>query len=173
MAVTRKSRLHPRWDSNHTRCGYSKLSYKWQLIIIKLAVNRQIIAIITVRNSSCKEVMFSQGCVKNSVHRGDVCVSHAHCPPRHTCPPSMHAPWAYMPPATHAPLDMHTPQPHMPPWVHMAPSPACMPPTDTTRCSQWAGGTHPTGMHSCSTYEKWDSAHVRWLYARWDLVHVR
>ena len=27
----------------------------------------------TVCNSSCRKVMFSQACVKNSVHRGDVC----------------------------------------------------------------------------------------------------
>ena len=30
--------------------------------------------IVTVRKSSCRKVMFSQACVKNSVHRG-VCLS--------------------------------------------------------------------------------------------------
>ena len=48
-----------------------------------------------------------------------------HVPPRHTCTPGTHAPPACMPPGTHAP------------WV------------DTTTCSQWAGSTYPTGMHSC------------------------
>ena len=32
------------------------------------------IFIITVRNSSCGKVMFSQACVKNSVHSGGVCL---------------------------------------------------------------------------------------------------
>ena len=33
--------------------------------------------IITVRNSSCGKVMFSQACVKNSVHRG-ACMAGGH-----------------------------------------------------------------------------------------------
>ena len=37
-----------------------------------------LVMIITVRNSSCGKVMFSQACVKNSVHRGEGgCIQHA------------------------------------------------------------------------------------------------
>ena len=68
---------------------------------------------------SCGKLMFSQACVKNSVHRRG-CVSHACCPPGHECPqahmPPGHAHssrhahlWAHMPPGTHTPT-MHTPQ---------------------------------------------------------------
>ena len=38
--------------------------------------------------------------------------------------------------ATHAPEHAHTLDTHPPA-------------EDTTRCGQWGGGTHPTGMHSC------------------------
>ena len=31
--------------------------------------------VITVRNSSCGKVMFSQACVKNSVHKEGVCMA--------------------------------------------------------------------------------------------------
>ena len=76
--------------------------------------------------------------------------THAPC---HTCPSVMHAshhtcplPWTPQPrtpPAMHAPLlctltTTHATLPHMP----LTP--------DTTRCGQWADGTHPIGMHSCS-----------------------
>ena len=36
---------------------------------------RQMLFIITVRNSSCGNVMFSQVCVKNSVHREGGCTT--------------------------------------------------------------------------------------------------
>ena len=64
---------------------------------------------ITARNSSCGKVMFSQVCVKNSVHGGGVYPS--------------------------IPLGEHPPT-------------GKTPPTTTAYCQQ-AGGTHPTGMHSC------------------------
>ena len=38
---------------------------------------------------------------------------------------------------------------HAPPLNPQACTPPGTPPVDTTRCAQWAGGTHPTGMHSC------------------------
>ena len=72
---------------------------------------------ITTNNSSCRKVMFSQACVKNSVH-GGACI-------RYT--PSHAWPWACMSPGHACPLGMHRPG----------------------QCSQWAGSTHPTGMHSC------------------------
>ena len=116
--------------------------------------------VITARNSSCGEVMFSQACVKNSLHRGSMHGMHV---PRHACPqayppgthtrplpaqactpPGMHAP-SHTPPRHAHPLDIHAPwhahPSHTPPPPHT--------PADTTRCGQWGGGTHPTGMHSC------------------------
>ena len=55
------------------------------------------LVVITVRNSSCGKVMFSQACVTNSVHRG-------------RCTPPGHTPLD-TPPDTHTPLDTsgHTP----------------------------------------------------------------
>ena len=46
--------------------------------------------IFTVRNSSCGKVMFSQACIKNSVHRGDMSASGSGgcTPPRQTPTPS-------------------------------------------------------------------------------------
>ena len=44
------------------------------------------------------------------------------------------------------PPKAHTPQACTPPDIH-PPRHAC--PLDTMRCRQWAGHTHPTGMHSC------------------------
>ena len=52
--------------------------------------------------------------------------------PQHTNTPGMHASQLAHFPGHGCPLGMHVP-----------------PPADTTRCGQWAGGTHPTGMHSC------------------------
>ena len=45
---------------------------------------------ITVRNSSCGKVMFSQACVKNSVHRRGVSARH---PPQADTPLARHPPW--------------------------------------------------------------------------------
>ena len=49
-----------------------------------------LISFITVRNSSCGKVMFSQACVKNSVHRAD------------THPPGRHIPGQTPPPPPQA-----------------------------------------------------------------------
>ena len=51
------------------------------------------IFIITVRNSSCGKVMFSQACVKNSVHSGGVCRQTTHgqtSPPRRPLQQTVH-----------------------------------------------------------------------------------
>ena len=79
----------------------------------------------------CGKVMFSQACVKNSVHKGGVYPTHAPqgthalghaCPPVACTPPGKHAPWhAHTPPR-------HSPPRHAPPWARSPP--------DTTRCSQ-------------------------------------
>ena len=115
--------------------------------------------IFTVRNSSCRKVMFSQACVKNSVHRG------GHTPWRdrqtdrqtethpgqtppgqtHTCLLDRHIPLGrHTTLDIHtAPLDRHTPLDRHPPGQTPAP-----PPEMTTA----ADGTHPAGMHSSSKY---------------------
>ena len=70
---------------------------------------------------SCGKVMFSQACVKNSAHRGEVSAAvHA----------GIHTPVARYPLARH-PLVRH-------------------PPADTPLpAATAADGTHPNGMHSC------------------------
>ena len=63
------------------------------------------------------------------------------CPPatlpHHACPCSCHA----CPPAMHVPNHAYPPPTHVPPATYAPP----------TTCSQWAGGTHPTRMHSYFT----------------------
>ena len=80
---------------------------------------------------------------------GGACVPHM--PPRHAHPPAKHVPHHAHPHHTspyHEDLPaMHAPRHTLPP--AMQPPATHAPPPDTTRCSQWAGGTHPTGMHSC------------------------
>ena len=97
----------------------------------------------------CGKVMFLHLSVSHFVHRGRACIPHTPyhaCPLPHT-PPAMHPP-CHAPPAMHDPCHA-CPLPCMPP----PRSPPCYtPPRDTTRCGQWAGGTHPTGMHSCLTH---------------------
>ena len=108
------------------------------------------IDLITARYSSCGKVMFSLACVKNSVNRGYVYPTHATptpqpCTPTQVCMPPGHA----HSPGMHARWGMHAPPRHACPPGHVCTLQACTPPTDTTRCSQCAGNTHPTGMHSC------------------------
>ena len=52
--------------------------------------------IISVRKRSCEKVMFSQACVKNSVHRGDCVSQHA----LGQTPPGQTPPWADTPQQT-------------------------------------------------------------------------
>ena len=75
--------------------------------------------IFTARKRSYGKVMFSQACVKNSVHRG-------------RCKP----PWA------DTPLGRHPVPPRQTPLLGRHP-----PPHHQTATA--ADGTHPTGMHSC------------------------
>ena len=79
--------------------------------------------------------MFSQACVKNSVHRGEGVWQ---TPPRQTpLSPGRH-PQADTPQAD-TPSDRHTPQADTPLTPH---------PQQTATA---VDGTHPTGMHSCLT----------------------
>ena len=74
---------------------------------------RQQKPIITVRKRSCGKIMFSQVCVKNSVHKG----RGIHPPSRHTSPLGRHTPQADIPRANtpridtlrQTPLSRHSP----------------------------------------------------------------
>ena len=97
--------------------GYVK-NYQLSIIMITLFYRMQ---------RSWGKVIFSEECVKNSVHRGDR---------SHGTPPGRHTPRAGTPPG-----QVHPPGRYTPRQVH--------PPGRYTP-GQWAGDTHPTGMHSCS-----------------------
>ena len=81
--------------------------------------------IFTVTNSSCGKVMFSQACVKNSVHGG---FSWLHA--------GIHTPLGRHPPGQTPPLGRHPSGKH----------PRGRHPSETANA---ADGTHPTEMHSC------------------------
>ena len=110
---------------------------------------------------SWAEVIFSQACVKNSVHRSEGVYSvHAGIHPREqTPPPSRHppgadTPWEQTPLRTR---HTHTPGPgtpcppgsRHPPRPATPPGPGTPPGKQTAAYGQRAAGTHPTGMHSC------------------------
>ena len=80
--------------------------------------------IITVRKRNCGKIMFSQACVKNSVHRGV-----------YTRVPSAQCMLGYIPLADTSLAD--------------TPSPPSRPPPPTATA---ADATHPTGMHSFICY---------------------
>ena len=76
--------------------------------------------LITIRNSSCGKVMFSQACVKNSIHGGGgrgVCLQVR---------------------GVYTPLGRHP--------LRQTPPGQTPPPKETASA---ADGTHPTGIHSC------------------------
>ena len=105
----------------------------------------QTFKLFTVRNSSCGKVMFSQTCVKNSVHRG----------------------WEVYTPSldTHTPTPGHTPFPWTPPRQTSPPDTNPTPDTHTGKATE-ADGTHPTGMHCCitGTRGKWDTSKFQRKY---------
>ena len=107
------------------------------------------------------KVIFSEACVKNSVQ---VLRSGPGTPPgtRYTPWDQVHppgpgtCPWDQVhPPGPGTPPweQVHPPGPGTPPWdqVHHPPRTRYMPPgaVHARRYRQQAGGTHPTGMHSC------------------------
>ena len=50
---------------------------------------------------------------------------------------------------------------------------ACTIPAGTTRCGQWAGATHPTGMHSClKNFCRWSMWTLNWILYEpiWKLI---
>ena len=84
---------------------------------------------------SCGKVMFSQVCVKNSVHGGiwlSACWD-ALSMDRYPPPGQTHLPWAGTPPWADTPLGS--------PSLENSPPP-----------QRLLQGTHPTGMHSCFDY---------------------
>ena len=109
---------------------------------------------------SWAKVIFSQACVKNSVHRGEGCLSQCmlgYTPQEKTPSGSRHPPGAdtpleqtprkQTPPEQTPPISRHppeqTPQKHTPPGSRPPPG------KQTAAYRQRAAGTHPTGMHSC------------------------
>ena len=101
---------------------------------MKICIKHNSHHLITIRKRSGGNVMFSQACVKDSVHKRGGVSQHAlgqtHTPGRHPLPPGRHP---------------------LPPWANPPDRPPCPvhagihpPPTATA-----AEGTHPTGMHSC------------------------
>ena len=118
----------------------------------------------TVRKQSCGKVMFSQACVKNSVH-GGVCLSACwDTPPWRQTPsprsrhPSLEAdtslcsqtppleadtppPGGRHPLGRHPPLEADPPPGYTPPWRQNPPSPS-------GKTATAADGTHLAGMHS-------------------------
>ena len=66
----------------------------------RLCLPHDLFIFFTVRKSSCRKVMFSQACVKNSVHRGQVYTPLDTHTQSHTHPLEIH-------PLEHTPLDTH------------------------------------------------------------------
>ena len=105
------------------------------------------VTVITVRNSSCGKVLFSQVsvCPQGEVYapQADIPSGRYH-PPRQTHPqadtPQADTPWTDTPPGRH-PLGRHPPG-------------KTPPRADCTA----ADGMHPTGMHSCYCYRTWSIA---------------
>ena len=99
---------------------------------------------------SWAKVIFSQACVKNSVHGGGVCLSACwDTPQEHTPPRTRHTPREQTPRERTAPgVDPpdQAPPGSRPPWEQTPPPPAGK---QTAAYGQLAAGTHPTGMHSC------------------------
>ena len=115
--------------------------------------------------------MFSQACVKNSVHWGWGCLPHCmlgyipwtsldtHTPPDPhalgTQPPWTHSPVDTPPPPRSTPAALYTHPQDTPPYPgHKPPAqtpPGHTPPGQTTPhlMATATDGTHPTGMHSC------------------------
>ena len=131
--------------------------------------------IITARKRSLGQGnIFRSVC--HSVHRGGMSASPGTTPPEQTDPPSgtmyppgLRTPQDYVPPPAgttyppglctplglRTPPGLHTPQDYVPPLDYIpprlglrTPPGLCTPPVD----GLCAGGTHPTGMHSCFQY---------------------
>ena len=122
-------------------------------------------------------VIFSQACVKNSVHGGGGCLPQCmlgYTPPEQTPPdqappgtthippprdqtppgsgtPRYQTPWSRHPPDQAPPTTPAPPGPDPPHPEQTPPSPGPDPPPrkQTAAYGQRAAGTHPTGMHSC------------------------
>ena len=87
------------------------------------------------------KVIFSEACIKNSVHGGGV--------PGQVPPPAGTPPRQAHPPGRYTPQGRYTPRAGTPPWAGTPPD-RYTPQQCMLGYSQQAGGTHPTGMHSFS-----------------------
>ena len=124
----------------------------WFLVIF---LTMSTISLFTVRKQSCRKVMFSQACVKNSVY-GRRCTLPLG---RQAGTPSGRQPQAHTPLGGHPRWQTCR---HRPRQTHLGqtPRPPAKPPQEDTlgrhspprlhHTATAADGTHPTGMHSCS-----------------------
>ena len=122
-----------------------------ELVFLQMIKHYNFLYLLPPANEVWGKVIFSEACVKNSLHRGvPQCMLGYHPPgpcthPLGPCTPPDHAPRDH----AHPPGTMHTPGPctpwdHAPPWNH-APPPGAQ---HAGKYGQRAGGTHPTGMQS-------------------------
>ena len=111
------------------------------------------------------KVIFSEACVKNSVHGGGGYLGRYspwdQVPPRPGTPPGRYTPSDQVhPPGSYTPQDQVHPQDQVPPGqvhnldqVHPqrpgTPPQTRYTPKHSGRYGKQAGSTHPTGMHSC------------------------
>ena len=116
-----------------------------------------VLLLLPPANEIWGKVIFSEVCVKNSVHMPQ-CMLGYHHPPgpgtppgtRHTPQDHAHSPGPGTPPGQGTPPDQvplrtrHTPWDQAPP---LGPDPPCA--VHAGRYGQQAGGMHPTGMQSC------------------------
>ena len=101
---------------------------------------------------SWAKVMFLQASVILSTRGGSVSVHAGMPPPQEQTPPEQTPPGT-RPPRSRSPLGPHPPgpDPPHPPGTRNPPTREHNPSgKQTPAYGQWAAGTHPTGMHSCS-----------------------
>ena len=151
-----KNRWSYPWNSNQKSSGGSRIFLRWGSQLPNWCYFRP--------QRSCGKVMFSQACVKNSVHGGRGLSQHAlgsrggvsqHALGQGGRYPSMHWAWdvcgrpplgqthTHTTPWTNTPFwaDTHTPGRNTPM--------GRQPPLPRLPLQRAADSTHPTGMHSC------------------------
>ena len=114
---------------------------------IKSIIILQLLYIFTASKQSCGKVMFSQPCVKNSVHKGGGVLPNnpGQTHPKANTPPGQTPhPWAETPPGADLPGGQ-TPPGQTAPRANTPPGQTA-PLQHTTTA---ADGKYPTGMHSC------------------------
>ena len=145
LLVNSKKRSNLQQSWNPTRCettdaiGSFVFEVSYFLLCLNYTTKKTSMIFLPPANEVWGKVIFSEACVKNSVHRGGV--------PGQVPPPTRYIPLPgpvtslgtrYTPQNQVHPLGPGTPPDHLhPEGVHAG------------RYGQQAGSTHPTGMHSC------------------------